>query len=62
MLLIFDLPQFHAALVPKEGVNPSTPSGVHSASFIHDFPRCPTTKFFYLHLQRQHPHIFSADW
>lgn len=49
--------QFHAALVQKEGVNPSTPSGVHSASLIHDFPRCPTTKFLYVHLQRQHPHL-----
>lgn len=56
-LLIFALPQFHAALVQKEGVNPRTSSGVYSASFIHDFPRCPTTKFLYLHLQRQHPHL-----
>lgn len=57
LVCFFTLPQFLAALVQIEGVNPGTPSGVSSVSFIHDFPRCPTAKFLYLHLQRQHPHL-----
>lgn len=44
----FCSPQFLAALVQRKGgVNPSTPSVVHSAGWLHyDFARCPTAEVF----------------